>query len=303
MSSAGLTPTTVTVEDTDNKKGWTSITSTYDGFGFLVARSTVMDDGSTTSETFFGPQRLSLTVTDTSANDADWATRTTEWNWLGEKTARTTNYDNGDQLIERFDAATGARIARVELDGNDDKNWTSLTTTYDATGTVRIGTEKVFDNGRIETLTFDADTGVRTGRTIVDGDDDKDWQSKTLTYDADTGKLTAREIVDDDGSRDTITYANGKKASQMLVDGAADTFEWATFEATYDASGRMALSEELRDDGDLIVQTYAAGKLLERITYDNSGDDPWHVERVAYDSTGDVVSTTYYDDSGNILLV
>ena len=86
MSSAGLTPTTVTVEDTENKKGWTSITSTFDGFGFLVAKATVMDDGSTLSETFFGHQRLSLTVADHADNDANWATRTTEWNWMGEKT-------------------------------------------------------------------------------------------------------------------------------------------------------------------------------------------------------------------------
>ncbi|WP_299748580.1 hypothetical protein [uncultured Tateyamaria sp.] len=294
--------TTTTVEDVNNTQGWTSITTSVDSSGLFMIRTTLMDSGSAVFEAFLGPQRLSQTVTDTAANDADWDSRSTEWNWLGQKTARTINYDNGDQRIERFDETTGARTERIEIDGNDDKPWASLTTSYDAATGARIGSEKVLDNGRIETLTFDADTGTRTSRTITDGGDDNPWQSKSLTYDADTGRLTTREIVYDDGRSDTITYQNGRKTSQVLTDGDNDTFDWVTRETTYDANGRIALTEEVRDDGDLIVESYAGGRLTEQTTYDNSGDEAWHVEEIAFNAAGDVVDTTYYDESGNILI-
>ncbi|GGX47094.1 hypothetical protein GCM10007385_13560 [Tateyamaria omphalii] len=302
MSSAGQPPTTVTIDDTGNDQNWTTITNSYDCSGFLVATNTIMDNGSTVSETFFGPQRLSLTVTDTSANNANWASRTTEWNWQGQKTARTIEYDNGDERIERFDAVTGTRTQRTDIDGNDDKPWTSITTSYDAATGARIGSEKVLDNGRIETLTFDADTGVRTSRTLTDGGNDNPWQSKSLTYDANTGQLTERETVFDDGRTDTITYQNGKKASQVLTDGDNDTFDWVTRETTYDANGRLALAQEVRDDGDLVVETYAGGRLTGQTTFDNSGNEAWHVEEVTFNTAGDVVDTTYYDESGNLLI-
>ncbi|WP_299546149.1 hypothetical protein [uncultured Tateyamaria sp.] len=303
MPTPEETFTTTTVEDVDNTQGWTSITTSVDSSGLFMIRTTLMDSGSTVFEAFLGPQRLSQTVTDTAANDADWNSRSTEWNWLGQKTARTINYDNGDQRIERFDDATGARTQRIEIDGNDDKPWASVTTSYDAANGARIGSEKVLDNGRIETLTFDADTGARTSRTITDGGDDNPWHSKALTYDADTGRLTAREIVYDDGRSDTITYQNGRKASQVLTDDDADTFDWVTFETTYDANGRIALTQETRDDGDLIVSSHVGGQLTGQTTYDNSGDEAWHVRDISFDAAGDVVDTTYYDETGNVLML
>jgi len=302
MSSAGQTATTVTIEDTANTQGWSTITNSFDCSGYLVATNTVMDNGSTVSETFFGPQRLSQTVTDTSANNANWASRTTEWNWLGQKTARTIEYDNGDERIERFDATTGTRIQRTDVDGNDDKPWTSVTTSYDAATGARIATEKVLDNGRIDAQTFDASTGVRTSRTITDGGDDHQWHTQALTYDVSTRRLTERETVYDDGRSDTITYQNGRKASQLLTDGDNDTFDWVTRETTYDANGRLALAEEVRDNGDLVVETYAGGRLTAQTTYDNSGNESWHVEQITYDTAGDIVETFYYDESGNILI-
>ncbi|WP_299657600.1 hypothetical protein [uncultured Tateyamaria sp.] len=302
MPIIGPPSTTVTVEDTDNSQGWTTISSEYDASGLLSARTTVMDNGSTNSETFFGPQRVSQTITDTSANDASWSSRTTEWDWLGQKTARTTEFDDGDQLIERFDTVTGTRTTRIDVDGDNDKPWSFLIATYDADTGGRIGTTKVLDNGRIDAMTFDAETGNRTSRTITDGGDDKPWHSKTLVYDADTGALTSREIIDDDGSSDLITFQNGRKATQTLTDGDADTFDWITFETTYDGNGRIALTEEVRDDGDLIVSTYAGGRQVDQTTYDNSGNEAWHVEEVSFDAAGDVIETIYYDEAGNILI-
>ena len=303
MSSAGLPPTTTVVEDLANTYAWTSISSTYDAFGFLTARETVMDNGRTTSETFFGPQRLSFTETDTAANTANWDSRTTEWNFYGQKTARTITYDNGDQRIERYDPDTGFRIQRTEIDGNDDKNWTSLTTTYDADTHVRIGLEKVLDNGRIDITTFDADSGARTSRTIIDGADKAGWHSRSFTYDADTGQLTSSHVVQDDGRSDLVTYNNGRLASMVQTDGSSDTFEWQTRETTYDSNGRIALVEEVQDDGDLIVSSYAGGRITDETTYDNSGNEAWHVQEVSYDSNGNVTDTTYYDEIGNILIL
>lgn len=303
MPTPDETLITTTVEDTDNTKGWTSITTSVDASGLFMIRTTLMDSGSTVFEAFVGPQRLSQTVTDTAANDADWDSRSIEWNWLGQKTARTIAYDDGDQLLERFDPDTGGRIERMEFDGDDDKPWESITTTYNSTGQVRIGTEKVLDNGRVETLTFDEDTGVRTSRMIVDGNDDKSWYSKMMIYDADTGRLTSREIVDDDGSRDLITYQNGRKASQILTDGDSDTFDWVAIETIYDVNGRIALTEELRDDGDLVLSSYASGRLTSQTTYDNSGNEAWHVEEVTFNAAGDAIETVYYDETGNALIV
>lgn len=115
-------------------------------------------------------------------------------------------------------------------------------------------------------------------------------------------RLTERETVYDDGRSDTITYQNGRKASQLLTDGDNDTFDWVTRETTYDANGRLALAEEVRDNGDLVVETYAGGRLTAQTTYDNSGNESWHVEQITYDTAGDIVETFYYDESGNILI-
>lgn len=303
MSSAGQPLTTVTVEDTDNTKGWSTITSSFDCAGFLVGETTIMDNGSTVSDMFFGPQRITQTVTDTSANDASWSSRTTEWNWLGQKTSRSTEFDDGDQMIEQFDAETGARTLRIETDGDNDKPWAFLSTSYDAETGTRTGVTKVLDNGRIDSATYDAETGTRTSRSIVDGNDTKTWHSKSFTYDADTGVRLTRELVNDDGSTDLITYQNGRKASQLLTDGEADTFDWVSLETTYDANGRVALTQEVRDDGDLIISSYAGGRLTDQTSYDNSGNEVWHVQEITYEPTGDVADTTYYDEAGNVLIL
>ena len=295
--------TTVVVEDTDNTQHWTSISSGYDDNGFLVARTTELDNGSTISETFFGPQRLSHTITDTSANAQSWSSRTTEWTWLGQKKSRTTVNDNGDTQIERYDLDTGVRIARTTVDSADARGWDSFTTFFDDTGRARTSTEKVFDSGRIDTRNYDTDTGTMTSRVIQDGADTFDWSTRTFTFDADTGRKTGRDILYDDGSRDTLVLEDGKRVSHTLVDGDNDEFRWVTIERTYDSQGRLALGQETLDDGDLIVRNFAGGQMVARTRYDNSGDEAWHVEQVTYDTAGNTVETTYFDETGNILLL
>ncbi|MEX0365148.1 MAG: hypothetical protein AB3N22_03705 [Ruegeria sp.] len=295
--------TTVVVEDTDGTKSWTSIASTYDAAGFLVAKVTYLDSGSTISETFFGPQRLSQTITDTSADAQPWASRTTEWTWLGQKTTRTTVDDDGDTLIERYDVDSGKRIERVDVDSTDSHKWHCFSTLYDATGKDRIGTEKVFDDGRVDTRTYDADTGTMTARTIQDGADKFVWTTRTLTYDADTGRKTGRDILYDDGSRDTLVLQEGKRVSHTRFDGDDDAFEWVTLEKTYDSNGRLAQVEETRDDSDLIIRHFAGGELVGRTRYDNSGNEAWHVEQVTFDASGNVTETLHFDDSGTLLLL
>lgn len=294
---------TIVTQDTANNQGWTSISNTYDPFGFLVARVTEMDNGSTQSETFFGPQRLSLTVTDSAANSASWASRTTEWDWMGNKTSRTTVEDNGDTRTENFDVVTGARIARIEVDHSDSKSWHSKSTFFDSTGTIKIGSERVTDSGRIDAVTFDAATGARSSRTITDGGDDHSWHSISTVFDVNTGKKTAQTTVQDDQSSETLEWVNGKLTVRTKVDGTADAFEWQSHETTYDAKGKVAQIREVEDDGDLVVQTFAGGTLIEQTTYDNSDSAAWHVEQVSYDAAGNVTDTQYFDEGGLILIV
>ena len=297
-----LGPTTTIIEDTDDKKGWSTITQAYNSAGVHLATVTLMDDGSAKTEVFAGFQRISLTVTDTDANKANWSSRTTEWTVDGAKSARTTVFDDGDRLVERYDAVTGLRTHRTEHDDSDSTNWQSLTTRFDATGKIKVGIEKVLDNGRILDFTYDADSGDLTSRSVTDGGDKHSWHSKTLNYDSDTGKLASRQIVEDDGASWDVTWINGKRASSTRLDGSNDTFEWRKHETLYDSNGKTALVTETRDDDDLIVSTYFAGRLADTTTYDNSGDEVWHIERITYDPDGEIADTQYYDDSGNILL-
>ena len=294
---------TIVTQDTAGNQGWTSISNSYDPLGFLVARVTEMDNGSTQSETFFGPQRLSLTVTDSAANNASWASRTTEWDWMGNKTTRTTVEDDGDVRIENFDVVTGNRIARTEIDHTDSKGWYSKSTFYDATGKIKIGSERVTDSGRIDAMTFDEATGARSSRTITDGGDEHSWHSISTVFDVNTGKKTEQTTVQDDQSSETLEWVNGKLTVRTEVDGTADAFEWHSRETTFDTTGKVAQIREIEDDGDLVVQTYAGGTLIEQTTYDNAGTEAWHVEQVSYDAAGDVVETQYFDESGAILIV
>jgi hypothetical protein len=51
------------------------------------------------------------------------------------------------------------------------------------------------------------------------------------------------------------------------------------------------------------VATFAATRRLDRTTYDSSGNESWHVERVFFSGDGQVTDTQYDDESGNVLLV
>ena len=115
-------------------------------------------------------------------------------------------------------------------------------------------------------------------------------------------KLDGRTIIFDDGGSLDLTWNDGVRATRTRIDGTDDSFEWVRRDTIYDSNGKTAQVMQLQDDSDLIVTSHAGGKLLDRTTYDNSGDEIWHVERISYDARGDVVDTVHYDDSGNILI-
>ncbi|MEL6452582.1 MAG: hypothetical protein AAFQ19_15095 [Pseudomonadota bacterium] len=303
MSNPQTNLVTTVTYDTAGTQGWTSIAHTHDPLGFLVAKVTTMDNGSTQSETFFGPQRLSLTVTDTAANNANWASRTTEWDWQGNRTARTTVEDDGDIRTENYDATTGQRIARIDIDHSDSQSWFSKSTFFDPTGKIKIGTEKVDDNGRIDTITFDVGTGARSSRTITDGGDTQNWHSISMQFDVQTGKKTEQTKLFDDQSSETLEWSNGKLATRTEVDGTADSFDWVSRETVYDHKGKVAQVTLHQDDTDLIVQSYAGGTLIDQTTYDNSGNAAWHVQEITYDGAGNVTDTQYFDETGNVLFL
>ncbi|MEO0402251.1 MAG: hypothetical protein AAF214_07730 [Pseudomonadota bacterium] len=302
MTLAPPTLVTTVTYDVDGTKGWSSIQEAHNAGGFLVSRITTMDSGSVNTELFEALQRVSQTVTDTDANSANWSSRTVEWNWEGAKTARTTLFDDGSRLVEGYDVDSGVRTSRTEYDDGGAEKWASYTTLYDDTGKIKTGIEKVLDNGRIDSFTYDAASGETIQRKITDGGDKKAWDTKTMTYDVDSGKLTSRTIIDDDNSSLAITWNDGVRATRTEIDGDADTFEWYSRETIYDVNGKRAQLNETRDDGDFVVSNYAGDKLLDVTTYDNSGDEAWHIERVFYDPKGNVTDTQYYDESGNTFL-
>ncbi|MEL7097879.1 MAG: hypothetical protein AAGM84_03540 [Pseudomonadota bacterium] len=293
--------TTTQVEtDTSGNKPWDSITRTYDATnGDLIEEMMSFDNGATRTKLFEDGQMVSMTETDSDADAKGWSSRTTTWDTDGTKLNRTTISDDGQRTVEHYDAETGKRTKREEHDEAGIHNWASQTTTWDETGKIKQTETMVMDDGLTTTATYGSDGRIVVSRLTEDTGDTKSWASRLEEYDAGNGKLSKLTTTLEDGTVLTKSFgANGtRKVGESRTDGA-DSFEWSFEEKIFNNAGALAQLNLTMDDGDIIETAYQNGNVFTVTTYDLSGNEAWHVERVFFDGDGNVTGSDYFDDIG-----
>lgn len=289
--------------DTDGNKPWDSVERTYDtATGDLLQELTTFDNGATHTKVYQDGQMVSQSETDSTANDKSWSSRTTTWDSEGTKLDRTTLTDDGLRIIEGYDAETGSRTSRSEFDDADAHNWASSVTTWDETGKIKQTEALVMDDGLTITSTYGPDGRLIVSRLTEDTGDTKGWVTRLEDYDAGNGKLSALTTTLEDGTVLTKGFgANGtRKISESRTDGA-DSFDWALEEKIFNTAGALAQMNLTMDDGDIVETVYLGGAVFTVTTFDVSGDEEWHVERLFFDADGNVTGTDHFDDVGLML--
>lgn len=296
------TPDTYTEVETDTSgnKPWDSVETTYDfETGALLQEVTSFDNGATRTKLFEDGQMVALSETDSDADAKEWSSRTTTWDTDGTKLDRTTIADDGQRTVEHYDAVTGKRTKREEHDDAGLHNWASQTTTWDDTGKVKQTETLVMNDGLTITSTYGSDGRIIVSRLTEDTGDTKPWATRLEEYDAGNGTLSKLTTTLEDGTVLTKSFgANGTRKTGESRTDATDSFDWAFEEKIFNNTGALAQLNLTMDDGDIIETAYQNGNVFTVTTYDLSGNEAWHVERVFFDGDGNVTGTDYFDDIG-----
>lgn len=185
-------------------------------------------------------------------------------------------------------AATGFQITGstqvVEYDLDDDENWTTQTSYYNAVGAL-VGITQELDDGHSTETVVDptpkgsSDTNARS------------WHSKTATYDSD-GALVSYATAWDDTDLRVFFYTEGQLTSDRIFDGS-DTRNWEYRRIDYDDAGRVDQDLFIFDSGVTRKRTYDDEGTMRSLNYaDVSGDKPYNNVHRTYGEDG-LIDTAY----------
>jgi hypothetical protein len=159
---------------------------------------------------------------------------------------------DGSVTTDQYDA-TGHKTTEVQ----NYANGSSLTSTYDTTGSVTQTVAKASGN----TTTTNYSSGVKTSVYVTNADGSKDTQ----TYS--NGKIASDFAQHTDGSSSTTVYADGVKTKMYVTnaDGSHDNFYFNatnTEHDSYNTAGNLAYVDILNSDGTHNASAKVAGITL-----------------------------------------
>ena len=277
---------------------WTEIRTTFDASGAPATIDTLLDDGSTRTESYSGGILASSLEID--ASDAnDWARIESTFDVGGIIVSRMTLNDDGSTLEESF--ANGVIVSSVTLDNpaGSTAAWQRIDRTFDETGQV-LQQSTLFDDGTLLEERF-ADGVLEFSRAYDDpATNAEDWGEIVSLFDA-TGAMTRQETTYDTGVVEVASYSGGILARTVTYDSPiASTAPWQQIDRIFDAAGVLEREVTLFDNGVTQTTQYAGGT----ITYQVQQDDPslnaedWEVIESLYDSAGQLERQTTYLDNG-----
>ncbi|SEI15687.1 Membrane associated serine protease, rhomboid family [Rhizobium tibeticum] len=228
--------------DPDNTRPWSTITTEVDGEGRVLAKVTVMNDGSknqvnhdlegkgkwTRYEQAFdaGGQLRSVAqenddgtsnyVTFDISNIQDWSKLEQFRNRAGQLENQTMFSDTGAKIVTSYDAGGNSSweiyVQHYDAAGslqyvdqtNDDRSHYSITYDVENNQPWERYEQVATSSGEIASQTNFNDGGTRD-YIVFDTTGDFPWVSKSDSYDL-SGKLIATHLIDDGGGRRTLSY-------------------------------------------------------------------------------------------------
>ncbi len=331
FNKAGL-PTTATLYDPLNTKGWSRVEQVFDAAGKKSSETQYGDDGTRAELTFYvatGAQQkiryfnsagnLTSVVDFDVTNTAGWSQVTRNYDTAGRVTAELYVNDNGTKTQINYDTA-GRKTAQVEtaVDGS------TVTTSFNAAGTVL-------------NIIRRTSAGVQTSATIYDAAGAQGWTRVEQQFDS-AGRKTVENQYNDNGTRTEITFYVSTGAQQKVryfnsanqltssVDfDVADADTWSQITKNYNTAGQLTAQVNLYDDGVKYQYTYdptdvktwstyaqrynSAGKLYfvdqtnddgthNTVNYDVDSNQTWIRYERYKDAAGNILSQTNFNDDG-----
>ena len=239
-----------------------------------------------------GHDRLNLTTESYTNGSLDFLGQ-------GFESARITNaagdllgaFDVGSRTLTFTEYGVGETWSRkvllLELPGENNFNFVSRETTYDANGDVSF-IETELDTGRLNTVEY-FDSGEFTYSSITtDPTDTAAWTRVETHYalNADTGTNVRKQfVVEFDDSytfvEDFVIAGPDAGASTRVLTDTADNQTWENWTFEFNSARQTTVSARLNDDG-----------ILNTVTYDRAGEFDWTSRAVNTDVSANVSYTS-----------
>lgn len=227
--SVGATP--------EGVKSFTTQEIYFDVTGQKLGVQTIYDDGVQKDESFENGVRFQTVEADVTGTAKLWDQIETTYTQNGLLAGRQTIYDDGTVRTEDF--LDGVREQTIQSDnsvGNAAKDWTQITTDFDAVGVI-VSRQTDYDDGRQRLDTYD--NGERQMIVVNDfsSGNTYSWSQLVTVFDED-GNLDARQRINDDGDELITKYELDRDRDFTIEIDNDESESWAVRVKEFDSNGQ-----------------------------------------------------------------
>lgn len=222
------------ITDTHDAATYQRISEVFDAAGAISERVRVEDDGRV-KQTHFVDGVRTHRIDEDKGDIKPWARREfTFEEATGRLVSVKTVFDDGREETQLSFARTSGST-NVQVDTDNAHKWHMTTTSFDDRGE-RMSLERVFDDGRIQTIQFE--DGIKSSAEWTDAGNAYNWTSKSISYDS-AGRLLSKSESMDDGRSIEATYNEGIRQTFTYAD-LGNEYLWATKSKSFDSQGRIS---------------------------------------------------------------